>query len=210
MLALSGTVPAGTRILIRAFSKYGSPETFGYLLSEGSDGIRSRGGNTQAKILKIKMDGHEQIFNSPTEAVRVVQRRSKEKSDQVNGWECIYIVEGPHQGQTLAQASKAKDAAAGSTAGGVKQRRKQSRKRQRTQGGLAAAAAGGADDPPPARSCSRLHEILNLDPSTSPEGIRKAYMEACRLMHPDKNPDNQEALAAFQELQEAHNAYNAA
>lgn len=200
MLALSGTLPAGTRVLIQAFSKYGSPATFGYLLSEGSDGKRSRGGNTQAKILKIKMDGHEQIFNSPTEAVRVVQRRSKEKSDQVNGWECIYIVEGPHQGQTLAQARKAKDSAAGSTAGGVKQRRKQSRKRP----------AGGADDPPPARSCSRLHKILNLDPSTSPEGIRKAYMEACRLMHPDKNPDNQEALAAFQELQEAHNAYNAA
>ena len=105
MLALDGT-------RVRIPGRYGSPDTYGYLLREVSDRIRSRGGNTQAKILKIKMDGHEQIFNSPTEAVRVVQRRSKEKSDQVNGWECIYIVEGPHQGQTLAQARKAKDAAA--------------------------------------------------------------------------------------------------
>ena len=160
MMALDATLPARTGIRIPAFSRTGSPETDGWLLSNVSDGIRSRGGNTQAKMIHtIKMDGFEQVFDTPTKAVRAVQRRSTDKRDQVNGWKFIYITDGPHEGRTLSDL--------------------------RTSGGQVAAAAGGPGAAPPARL--RLHEILNLDPSTSARDIRKAYMAACLRMHPDQS-----------------------
>lgn len=61
---------------------------------------------------------------------------------------------------------------------------------------------------PPSLSSS-WYEVLNVDPSSSTEIIRKAYIKKARSMHPDKNLHNQkQATEQFQLLQQAYEVLN--
>lgn len=49
------------------------------------------------------------------------------------------------------------------------------------------------------------YEILGLAASATQEDIRQAYRQACRVHHPDKNPQSkEESTAFFQRLQVAY------
>lgn len=48
------------------------------------------------------------------------------------------------------------------------------------------------------------YKILELDRSASQADIKKAYRKLARKLHPDLNPNNKEAQAQFQQINEAH------
>lgn len=48
------------------------------------------------------------------------------------------------------------------------------------------------------------YKILELDKSASQADIKKAYRKLARKFHPDLNPNNKEAQARFQQINEAH------
>jgi len=48
------------------------------------------------------------------------------------------------------------------------------------------------------------YKTLGIQPATSPTEIKKAYRMLAVKYHPDKNPDNTLAEAAFKEIQEAY------
>ena len=48
------------------------------------------------------------------------------------------------------------------------------------------------------------YSILGLDKNASPEDIKKAYRKLARQYHPDLNPNNPEAHAKFQQINEAN------
>src|SRR5690606_29714283 len=48
------------------------------------------------------------------------------------------------------------------------------------------------------------YKILELDRSASQADIKKAYRKLARTLHPALNPNNKEAQAQFQQINEAH------
>lgn len=48
------------------------------------------------------------------------------------------------------------------------------------------------------------YDVLGLNPSASPEEIKKTYRKLAMKYHPDKNPGNKEAEAKFKEISEAY------
>lgn len=48
------------------------------------------------------------------------------------------------------------------------------------------------------------YQILGLDKSATEEDIKKTYRKLARKYHPDLNPDDQEAVKKFQQINEAH------
>lgn len=48
------------------------------------------------------------------------------------------------------------------------------------------------------------YEVLGLDKSASQSDIKKAYRKLARKYHPDLNPNDKEAQAKFQQINEAH------
>ncbi|CAJ1355183.1 unnamed protein product [Effrenium voratum] len=51
---------------------------------------------------------------------------------------------------------------------------------------------------------SSYYDILGVKPGSLPADIRKAYYKAALQVHPDKNPDNEEAKVRFQQLANAY------
>lgn len=54
------------------------------------------------------------------------------------------------------------------------------------------------------RISPNYYEVLAIPPQSSQEAIRAAYKALCLKLHPDKNPDNEEATIRFQDLTEAY------
>ena len=48
------------------------------------------------------------------------------------------------------------------------------------------------------------YEVLGIKPGTSKADVRKAYRALAVKWHPDKNPNNPDAHAKFQEIQRAY------
>ncbi len=48
------------------------------------------------------------------------------------------------------------------------------------------------------------YEVLGIKQDVSEKEIKKAYRELSKKYHPDKNPDDQEAVVKFKEVQEAY------
>lgn len=48
------------------------------------------------------------------------------------------------------------------------------------------------------------YEVLGVDKSSDEQAIKKAYKRLAMKYHPDRNPDNKEALDKFKEIQEAY------
>lgn len=48
------------------------------------------------------------------------------------------------------------------------------------------------------------YKILNISISANGDEIKKAFRNLAKKYHPDRNPDNKEALAKFQEINEAY------
>ncbi len=48
------------------------------------------------------------------------------------------------------------------------------------------------------------YKVLGVDKNASTDDIKKAYRKLARKLHPDLNPDDKEAKAKFQQLNEAH------
>jgi preprotein translocase subunit Sec63 len=48
------------------------------------------------------------------------------------------------------------------------------------------------------------HEILGVDPDASVGAVKKAYRKLSREKHPDKNPDNPEAVNEFITITKAY------
>ncbi|KAI0564734.1 Chaperone J-domain containing protein [Gracilaria domingensis] len=51
---------------------------------------------------------------------------------------------------------------------------------------------------------NKLYDVLGIKPDASPAQIRKAYYKMAQRYHPDKNPDDSEATAKFQEVSAAY------
>jgi len=49
------------------------------------------------------------------------------------------------------------------------------------------------------------YEILGVSPTSSPEEIKRAYRHKAIKFHPDKNPDDMQALDKFRQITEAYN-----
>ena len=48
------------------------------------------------------------------------------------------------------------------------------------------------------------YKVLGLDKKASQDDIKKAYRKLARKLHPDLNPNDQEAQKKFQQLNEAN------
>ena len=48
------------------------------------------------------------------------------------------------------------------------------------------------------------YKLLGLDKSASQAEVKKAYRKLARKYHPDLNPNDKEAQAKFQQINEAH------
>ena len=48
------------------------------------------------------------------------------------------------------------------------------------------------------------YKVLGLDRTASAEEIKKTYYKLVRKLHPDRNPDNKEAVERFNEINEAY------
>ena len=48
------------------------------------------------------------------------------------------------------------------------------------------------------------YKVLGIDKSANEAEIKKAYRKLARKLHPDLNPDDKEAQAKFQQLNEAN------
>jgi DnaJ-domain-containing protein 1 len=60
------------------------------------------------------------------------------------------------------------------------------------------------DQPP--RLPTSAWKALGLDPETAEASdIKKTYRKLCMKYHPDSNPDDEEAEAKYQEVQDAYN-----
>ena len=57
---------------------------------------------------------------------------------------------------------------------------------------------------PPSTDRRDLYECLGVSSTATPEDIKKAFRAASLKYHPDKNPNNPEALAKFQAVSEAY------
>lgn len=49
-----------------------------------------------------------------------------------------------------------------------------------------------------------FYEVLGVDKASGPEEITKAYRKLSKQYHPDRNPGDDDALAKYREVQEAH------
>lgn len=49
-----------------------------------------------------------------------------------------------------------------------------------------------------------IYDALGVDKSAEPSEIRKAYLKLAVQLHPDKNPDDEQAKEKFQTLQKIY------